>query len=97
MSRRALFKFRLYVAGDALNSAQAVANLNALCRAHLPDRHEIEVVDVFREPKRALADDIRMTPTGAFRSEWKSWSASARDSSTVDPCAIRRKCTRSKR
>jgi circadian clock protein KaiB len=37
--------------------------LNALCRAHLPDRHEIEVVDVNREPKRALADTIRMTPT----------------------------------
>ncbi len=63
MSRRAKFKFRLYVAGDAQNSAQAVANLNALCRAHLPDRHAIEVVNVFREPKRALADRILMTPT----------------------------------
>jgi circadian clock protein KaiB len=63
MSRRALFKFRLYVAGDAQNSAQAVANLTALCRAHLPDRHDIEVVDVFMEPKRALADGILMTPT----------------------------------
>jgi circadian clock protein KaiB len=63
MSRRALFKFRLYVAGDALNSAQALANLTALCLAHLPDRHEIEVVDVFREPGRALADGIFMTPT----------------------------------
>jgi circadian clock protein KaiB len=63
MSRRARFKFRLYVAGDAQNSAQAVANLTALCRAHLPDRHDIEVVDVFREPKRALADGIFLTPT----------------------------------
>jgi circadian clock protein KaiB len=58
-----MFKFRLYVAGDALNSAQALANLTALCRAHLPDRHEIEVVDVFKEPKRALAESIFMTPT----------------------------------
>jgi circadian clock protein KaiB len=58
-----MFKFRLYVAGDALNSSQAVTNLTALCRARLPDRHEIEVVDVFREPKRALADGIFMTPT----------------------------------
>lgn len=63
MSRPVLFKFRLYVAGDALNSAQARANLSALCRAHLAGRHEIEVVDVFREPKRALADSIFMTPT----------------------------------
>jgi circadian clock protein KaiB len=63
MSRRALFKFRLYVAGDAPNSALAVANLAAICREHLPDRHHIEVVDVFREPKRALAEGIFMTPT----------------------------------
>ena len=63
ISRRALFKFRLYVAGSTQNSAQALANLTALCRAYLPDRHEIEVVDVFREPKRALANGILMTPT----------------------------------
>lgn len=63
MSRPVLFKFRLYVAGDALNSAQALANLTALCREHLPDRHEIEVVDVFREPQRTLIDGIFMTPT----------------------------------
>jgi len=41
MSRRMAFRFRLYVAGNAQNSA----------------------VDVFREPKRALADGIFMTPT----------------------------------
>jgi circadian clock protein KaiB len=58
-----MFKFRLYVATGTLNSSQAVANLNALCRAHLKGRHEIEVVDVFREPQRALAEGIRMTPT----------------------------------
>ena len=58
-----MFKFRLYIAGDAQNSAQAIANLGAICRAHFPDRHEIELVDVFLEPKRALADGILMTPT----------------------------------
>lgn len=63
MSRPVIFKFRLYVAGDAQNSAQALANLTALCRAHLAGRHEIEVVDVFREPKRALAEGIFITST----------------------------------
>jgi len=58
-----LFKFRLYVASDSHNSAQALTNLNALCQAHLADRYEIEIVDVFREPQRALAEGIRMTPT----------------------------------
>ena len=58
-----VFKFRLYVARDALNSVQAVANLNRFCREHLHDRHEIEIVDVFREPRRALAEGVLMTPT----------------------------------
>jgi circadian clock protein KaiB len=58
-----MFKFRLYVAGNTPNSTQAIANLTALCRAHLRDRHEIEVVDVFRQPQRALVDRILMTPT----------------------------------
>ena len=63
MTRRTKFKFRLYIAGDAQNSAHAVANLSALCRIHLLDRHDIEIVDVFREPRRALTDGIFMTPT----------------------------------
>ena len=58
-----VFKFLLYIAGDTQNSTLAVANLKALCRAHLPETHEIEVVDVFIEPKRALADGVLMTPT----------------------------------
>ena len=63
MRRPAVFKFRLYTADDTQNSAQALANITALCRTYLADRHEIEVVDVFREPQRALADGIRLTPT----------------------------------
>ena len=85
MSRRAQFKFRLYVAGDAQNSAQAVANLTALCRTHLPDRHDIEVVDVFREPKRALADGILMTPTLVKLAPSPSEESSAR-SARRSPC-----------
>jgi circadian clock protein KaiB len=63
MTRRSAFKFRLYVADDTMNSAQATANLQALCKAHLPGRHEIEIVDVFKEPQRAILEGIRMTPT----------------------------------
>jgi circadian clock protein KaiB len=54
---------RLFVAGDTPNSAQALGNLNQVCNEHLPGCHEIEVVDVFREPGRALAEGVFMTPT----------------------------------
>jgi circadian clock protein KaiB len=60
--KTATFRFRLYVAGDASNSAQAIVNLTALCRKYLPSRHEIEIVDVFRHPKRALKDGVFLTP-----------------------------------
>jgi len=63
MSRSGTFKFRLYLAGDTRNSMLALANLSALCEARLPKRHKIEVVDVLRDPKRALAEGIFMTPT----------------------------------
>ena len=58
-----MFKFRLYVADDTMNSAQATANLQALCKAHLAGRHEIEIVDVFKNPQRAILEGVRMTPT----------------------------------
>lgn len=57
------FKFRLYVAPDAANSALAIANLQSLCRTYLPQRHEIEIVDVFKHPGVALTERVFMTPT----------------------------------
>ncbi len=60
---RTQYRFRLYVAAEAQNSVQALANLNALCRKHLAGRFEIQVVDVYRHPRRALDDNILMTPT----------------------------------
>ena len=63
MNKRSLFRFRLYTADNTMNSAEALANLTALCATYLPDRHEIEVVNVLLNPRRALADHIRMTPT----------------------------------
>jgi circadian clock protein KaiB len=63
VTRRSLYKFRLYVADGTMNSAQAAANLQTLCKARLSGRYEIEVVDVFKEPQRAILEGIRMTPT----------------------------------
>jgi circadian clock protein KaiB len=63
MTRPVQFKFRLYVAGGAENSLRAVVNLTTLCRHYLRGRYEIEIVDVYKYPKRALADGILMTPT----------------------------------
>lgn len=57
------YAFRLYIAGGAPNSVRALTNLYAICRKHFPDSHRIEVIDVLKEPLRALAEAILVTPT----------------------------------
>jgi circadian clock protein KaiB len=57
-----IVRLRLYVAGGAQNSLAAVCNLQDICERFLPARHQIELVDVLKEPKRALADGVLMTP-----------------------------------
>lgn len=64
-ARRQKLVLRLYVAGNAPNSAAAMTNLRAL----LPegetssDSVVLEVVDVLREPARALDEGITASPT----------------------------------
>jgi circadian clock protein KaiB len=58
-----VFIFRLYIAGNAPNSILAVDNLMLLCETHLPERYEIEIIDVLLDPQRALVEAIHMTPT----------------------------------
>jgi circadian clock protein KaiB len=57
------YVFRLYLAGGAPNSVRAFANLYAICKKHFPGSHRIEVIDVLKEPLRALAEAVLVTPT----------------------------------
>jgi hypothetical protein len=52
---------RLYVAGNAPNSAAAVRNLERV-RQELGGPCEVEVVDLSRTPGRAREDGILVTP-----------------------------------
>jgi circadian clock protein KaiB len=63
MNSKIVFKFRLYVASNTPNTTRAMTNLEQFCRVYLAGRHVIEVIDVFKHPKRALTDQIYMTPT----------------------------------
>ena len=63
MRRADKIRFRLFVAGSSPHSVLAVENLRRLCQEHLPDRHEIEIVDVLRTPGAALENGVFVTPT----------------------------------
>ena len=54
---------RLYVAGEAPNSARARANLRRLLTDVEPSRYQLEVIDCLLEPMRALNDGVLVTPT----------------------------------
>lgn len=64
-ARRAtrIWRLRLYVAGQNPRSLAAHATLRQLCEEHLPGRHEIEVIDLTRNPELARADQIVALPT----------------------------------
>ncbi len=54
---------RLYVAGSSIRSMRAIQNLKRLCEAELPERYDLEIVDIYAEPRRAMEDQIIAVPT----------------------------------
>lgn len=56
-------QLRLYIAAGAPNSVRALANLEVIRREYLGTGCQVEVIDIFQEPLRALNDGILLTPT----------------------------------
>ena len=56
-------RLRLYFAGNAPNSLRAIENLRAFCAERLVVGYDLEIVDLLKDPSRALADGIIVTPT----------------------------------
>ena len=62
-SRNAPHELRLYVAGSSPRSLRAVQNLKDICESKLAGRYKLEVIDIYRQPRRAAADQIIAIPT----------------------------------
>ena len=56
-------QLRLYVAGSSPRSLRAVQNLKRICESELSGRYNLEVVDIYKEPRRAITDQIIAIPT----------------------------------
>lgn len=59
----AVYRFRLFVAGDEPNSRKARTTLDRLLATHLHGRFELEVVDVFVDYQAAIEHRIIVVPT----------------------------------
>ncbi len=55
-------RLRLYIARSTPNSVRAELNLSAVLDG-FRDRLDLEIVDVFAQPKRAITDGVVATPT----------------------------------
>ncbi len=57
------YVLRLYVAGITPRSRKAIANVKELCDEHLPGRCELEIIDIYQQPKLAAGEQIIAVPT----------------------------------
>ena len=57
------YSLRLYITGTSARSTQAVANIRSLCEEYLPNRYELEVVDIYQQPGKAADEQIIAAPT----------------------------------
>ena len=57
------YVLRLYVTGTTPASSRAIAQVRALCEAHLQNRYELEVIDIYQKPALAKNEQIIATPT----------------------------------
>ena len=60
---RAKYVLRLYVTGMTPKSTLAIANVRKICEEHLAGRYELEVIDIYQQPKLAKGEQIIATPT----------------------------------
>ena len=62
-ARTEIRELRLYVTDHSPKCVLAMENLQRTCEQHLAGRHQIEVVDLLENPRRAADDQILAVPT----------------------------------
>jgi circadian clock protein KaiB len=55
--------FRLYIAGSSQRSLRAVKRIKEICEQELPGLYTLEIIDLYQQPARAIADQIVAAPT----------------------------------
>ena len=55
--------FRLYVAGTSERSLRAVKKIKEICEKELQGLYTLEIIDLYQQPARAIADQIVAAPT----------------------------------
>jgi circadian clock protein KaiB len=62
-SQTEAISLKLYIASGTPNSVLAMNNLQAILDECPADYHSLEVIDVLKDPARAIVDGVLVTPT----------------------------------
>lgn len=57
------YVLQLYVAGSTTRSLRAVENVQRMCEQYLEGRYELSVIDIYRLPGLAEAEQVIAAPT----------------------------------
>ena len=62
-ARTERIELRLYVSGCTPRSTRAIADFRRLCQENLPGRCDVEIIDIYQQPERAVEAQIVAVPT----------------------------------
>jgi circadian clock protein KaiB len=62
-SKEEKYILRLYVTGVTPRSTKAITNVKEICEKYLKGRYELEVIDIYQQPKLAQGEQIIAVPT----------------------------------
>ena len=54
---------QLYVTGMTSKSMSAIRNIKEICERHLKDRFDLEIIDLYKTPEAAEANQIIFSPS----------------------------------
>jgi len=57
------YALTLFVTGVTPRSLRAIANVRAFCESDLPNRYDLEIVDLYEHPERAQPANVVVSPT----------------------------------
>ncbi|CAN5869552.1 hypothetical protein BH18ACI4_BH18ACI4_12610 [soil metagenome] len=57
------YVLRLYVSGATPRSTEAIAKIKNICDEYMPGHYDLEVIDIYQQPKLAIQEGIVAAPT----------------------------------
>ena len=60
--RKNIYVMCLFVTGASPNSVRAISNIKKICEEYLKDRYELEIIDVYQQPRIAMNEQLIALP-----------------------------------